>query len=68
MHLSHIILYRLDIKGDIKVADFGLGEDIYQTGYFKQDKGNAAVKLPYKWMPLESLQDGLFSEKSDVVS
>ena len=49
------------------MADFGLGEDIYMTGYFKHNKGSTTIKLPYKWMPLDSLQDGLFSEKSDVV-
>ena len=49
------------------MADFGLGEDVYMTGCFKQDRGSTTVKLPYKWMSLESLQDGFFSEKSDVV-
>ena len=29
------------------------------------DSGN--VRLPYKWIPPESFQDGIFSEKSDVV-
>ena len=60
------------IKGIIKVADFGLSEDIYASNYFKQLKGSnsdsTCVKLPVKWMALESLHDGLFSEKSDVVS
>ena len=55
----------------IKVADFGLSEDIYARNYFKQgrdvDEGEAPVRLPVKWMALESLNDGLFSEKSDVV-
>ena len=57
------------IDGDcvIKVADFGLAEDIYSSGYFRQDKSGGNVKLPFKWMALESLQEGVFSQKSDVV-
>ena len=49
------------------MADFGLAEDIYSLGYFRQDKSGGSVKLPFKWMALESLQEGVFSEKSDVV-
>ena len=68
---------RIDDKGVIKVADFGLTEDIYTKNYFKQlsnsssssdTKSGDSVKLPVKWMALESLHDGVFSEKSDVVS
>ena len=51
----------------MKVGDFGLAEDVHTTGYFRQSK-DAAVRLPFKWMAPESLRDGLFSEKSDVVS
>lgn len=51
----------------IKVSDFGLSEDMYAKNYFRQDK-DAAVKLPIKWMAPESLNDGLFTEKTDVVS
>ena len=54
----------------IKVADFGLSEDIYARNYFRQgqvSEEGAAVKLPVKWMALESLLDGVFSEKTDVV-
>ena len=52
----------------IKVADFGLAESIDTTNklYFRQDK-KAAIKLPVKWMAPESINDGVFSEKSDVV-
>ena len=49
----------------MKVGDFGLAEDIYARGYVRED--NKTVKVPYKWMPPESLEDGLFSEHSDVV-
>ena len=50
----------------MRVGDFGLAEDIYTKGYFRQGK-NEPVKLPFKWMAPESLRDGVFSEKSDVV-
>ena len=68
------VCHRIDDSGIIKVADFGLSEDIYACNYFRQLKGSdnnsgsSTVKLPVKWMALESLHDGLFSEKSDVVS
>ena len=52
----------------IKVADFGLSEDIYTSTYYRQEKSDTAVKLPVKWMPPESIADGIFTEKSDVVS
>ena len=52
------------------MADFGLSVDVYSHNYFKQFKDSefAAVKLPVKWMALESIHDGIFSEKTDVVS
>ena len=50
------------------MADFGLSEDIYARNYFRQGEEEKVVKLPVKWMALESLQDGIFSEKTDVVS
>ena len=58
---------RLDHKHQVKVSDFGLTEDVYTVKYFQQDS-NSDFKMPVKWMALESLQLGQFSEKSDVVS
>ena len=57
---------RIDHKGVIKVADFGLSKSTYEKMYFRQDK-NEGVKLPIKWMALESLEDAVFTEKTDVV-
>ncbi len=52
----------------IKVADFGLAESLDTSKeYFRQGNDNA-IKLPMKWLAPESINDGVFSEKSDVVS
>ena len=59
--------YRIDAHFMIKVADFGLSEDIYATNYFKQGQEKETVKLPIRWMALESLLDSIFTEKTDVV-
>ena len=55
----------MDINGIIKVSDFGLAEDIYSQNYFREVQGG--TKLPLKWMALESITQGKFTEKSDVV-
>jgi len=58
----------MDASGVIKVADFGLSENIYTRTYYRQKKNDTSVKLPVRWMPPESIADGMFTEKSDVVS
>ena len=63
----HVHVCRLDQNYVIKVADFGLSENTYAKSYFRQEV-TAGVKLPIKWMAYESLTDGIFSEKTDVVS
>ena len=62
-----ILIHRIDRNFVIKVSDFGLSETIDITkDYFRQDQ-TEAIKLPIKWMALESINDAIFSEKTDVV-
>ena len=63
-----IIFGRIDTHFLIKITDFGLSEDVFLKNYFRQGSSEETVKLPVKWMAPESLTDGHFSEKSDVVS
>ena len=61
VYLCH---YRVDTLLSIKIADFGLAKDVYSTEYYRVGKH---IRLPVKWMSLESLLDGYFDEKTDVV-
>lgn len=51
----------------IKITDFGLSEDVFLRNYYRDGVDGEVSKLPFKWMAPESLSDGHFSEKSDVV-
>jgi len=68
----YYLMPRVDNNFVIKVSDFGLSEDIYARNYFRQgmleEEGGDQVKLPVRWMAVESLNDGVFTEKTDVVS
>ncbi|XP_025192296.1 ALK tyrosine kinase receptor-like isoform X2 [Melanaphis sacchari] len=48
-----------------KIADFGMSRDVYRNEYYRKD---GQAMLPIKWMPTESLVDGVFNSKSDVWS
>ena len=54
----------------VKVADFGLTEDIYSTNslHYQNNDESSEERLPIRWMALESIENNIFNEKTDVVS
>ena len=52
-------------EGTVLVGDFGLARDIYTAEYYRNNRN---AKLPVKWMPPETLNDGISNEKTDAVS
>ncbi|XP_019856980.1 PREDICTED: fibroblast growth factor receptor 4-like isoform X2 [Amphimedon queenslandica] len=57
----------IDATGNVKVADFGLSKNVSGNIYFRQQM-SSGVKLPIKWMAIESIEDGIFTEKTDIWS
>lgn len=55
---------RVDDSLKIKVGDFGLARNVYTSNYYRASR---TAKLPVKWMPPETLHDGISNEKTDVV-
>ena len=61
---------RIGPDGIIKVADFGLTEDMYSTNYFRRRKSvtGGEEKVPIRWMAPESIAEDIYNESTDVVS
>ena len=68
-YVFHYLLYcRIDRKGVIKVADFGLTEDMYGTNYFRRTSVTGSEeKVPIRWMAPESIKHDIYNEETDVV-
>ena len=57
-------IYRVSEEMVVQIADFGLSRDVYSKEYYRLGTKTA---LPVKWMAPESLNDNMFTEKTDVV-
>ena len=68
IHLLYVYC-RIDQHGVIKVADFGMSEDMYVRNYFRRDKSEeeSEEKVPIRWMAPESIEKDVYNEKTDVV-
>lgn len=49
--------------GFVKVADFGLTRDVYESSVYKKLNGG---RLPVKWMAVESIFYQTYTSQSDV--
>ena len=67
--LRNSLTYRIDGHGVIKIADFGLTEDMYGTNYFRRRKSVSGheEKVPIRWMAPESIENDIYNESTDVV-
>ena len=52
----------------IKVADFGLTEDMYGSNYYRRSSGDGGERVPIRWMAPESIDTNIYNEATDVVS
>ncbi|XP_066141361.1 insulin receptor-like isoform X3 [Euwallacea fornicatus] len=50
----------------VKIGDFGLTRDTYQSDYYK--KGSGSALLPVRWMAPEAIADGVNTYDSDIWS
>ena len=69
LHFNYYFICRIDARGVIKVADFGMTEDIYARNYFRHDRseGGNEEKVPIRWMAPESIEMDTYNERTDVV-
>ena len=51
----------------IKVADFGLSEDMYGSNYYRRSESEAGERVPIRWMAPESIEMYFYDESTDVV-
>ena len=49
------------------MADFGLSKNISGNYVYYRQEMSSGVKLPIKWMAIESIEDGIFTEMTDIV-
>lgn len=58
-------VHRLGDDLRVCVADFGLSKQIHSSNYYRQRE---AIRVPIKWLAMESLSESVYTTKSDVVS
>lgn len=64
-HLCYSHIVRVSEDMTVTIADFGLSRDVYSKDYYRM---GTKTLLPVKWMAPESLNDNVYTVKSDVVS
>ena len=63
---ADLAIDRVDDRGLVKVADFGLSRELIVQDYYRLCHSKTPV--PVRWMAPESLNANVFTTMSDVVS
>ena len=64
--VSVVCQCRVNERGTVKVADFGLSRELLLRDYYRSD-GNGLTPVPVRWLAPESLEASVFTTMSDVV-
>lgn len=62
-----MLLARVNERGIVKVADFGLSRELIVRDYYRVES-SGTTPVPVRWMAPECLEANVFSTLSDVVS
>ena len=62
---DYVFPYRIDAEGVVKVADFGLTENMNVR---QRKKAKHEEKVPIRWMAPETIENCVCTEATDVVS
>ncbi|XP_062512151.1 uncharacterized protein LOC134187982 [Corticium candelabrum] len=49
-----------------KITDFGLSRDVYESQYYRFNINEKKALLPVKWLAIESMEDHIYTHKTDV--
>ncbi|CAI8019402.1 Fibroblast growth factor receptor 1 [Geodia barretti] len=55
-------------NGAVKVADFGLAEDMYGSNYCHNSRSEGGERVPIRWMAPESIDTNIYNQTTDVWS
>jgi len=64
--VSGVCACRVNDRGTVKVADFGLSRELLLRDYYRSD-GSGMTPVPVRWLAPESLEASVFTTMSDVV-
>ena len=71
MDVAHLFSINRDCcridDGVVKVADFGLAEDMYGSNYYRHSRSEGGERVPIRWMAPESIDTNIYNETTDVV-
>ena len=60
-----LCFYRVSENYLVKIADFGMSKDVYTDNYYRES--SAEKPKPVRWMSIESLREGVYNSKTEVV-